>query len=47
MSASGNSINYNIRTSKSVERRMILSVVKELFKSVAYSERRYIGFGST
>ena len=47
MSASGNSINYDIRTSKSVERRMILSVVKELFKSVAYSERRYIGFGST
>lgn len=47
MSASGNIINYNIRTCKSVERRMILSSIKELFKSVPYNQRRYIGFGST
>jgi hypothetical protein len=47
MSASGNSINYNIRTSKSVERRMILVALSELFKQVSYSKRRYIGFGST
>jgi hypothetical protein len=47
MSASGNFINYNIRTCKSVERRMILSSVKELFKTVPYNQRRYIGFGST
>jgi len=47
MSASGNIINYNIRTCKSVERRMILSTVKELFENVSYTNRRYIGFGST
>lgn len=47
MSASGNSINYNIRTSKSVERRMVLVALSEIFKQVPYSKRRYIGFGST
>jgi hypothetical protein len=47
MSASGNIINYNIRTCKSVERRMILSTVSELLKTVPFNQRRYIGFGST
>lgn len=47
MSASGNLINYNIRTSKSVERRMVLVALSELFKHISYSKRRYIGFGST
>ncbi|PXY44726.1 O-methyltransferase [Flavobacterium hydrophilum] len=47
MSASGNSINYDLRTAKSVERRMISSVVKELFSKVNHNKRRYIGMGST
>jgi hypothetical protein len=47
MSASGNSINYDLRTAKSVERRMISTTVKELFKVVKYKSRRYIGMGST
>lgn len=47
MSASGNTINYDLRTAKSVERRMISTVTKELFKSVNYNKRRYVGMGST
>jgi hypothetical protein len=47
MSGSGNIINYNIRTSKSVERRMVLVTLAELFRNVSYDKRRYIGFGST
>ncbi len=47
MSGSGNIINYNIRTSKSVERRMVLVALSELFRKVPYNKRRYIGFGST
>lgn len=47
MSSSGNYINYNLRTAKSVERRMVLVTLSELFKYIPYSQRRYIGLGST
>jgi hypothetical protein len=47
MSASGNRINYNIRTAKSIERKMILNIVKEIFKYHDISRCRYIGMGST
>lgn len=47
MSGSGNRINYNVRTCKSIERKMILTVLTELFKDIPYEKRRYIGFGST
>ena len=47
MSDSGKYVNYNLRTSKSVERRMILITAKELFKDIDISKCRYIGMGST
>ncbi|SFU75492.1 hypothetical protein SAMN05216480_12016 [Pustulibacterium marinum] len=46
MSGSGSAINYDLRTGKSVERQMLASSVKELFKGVNYNRRRYIGMGS-
>ena len=46
MSASGNKINYNIRTAKSVERRMVMDVVKSLLMYDDIKKCRYIGFGS-
>jgi len=45
MRTSGERINYNLRTAKAVERRMIVSSVKEIMK-VSASTYRYIGFGS-
>ena len=46
MSGSGNKINYNVRAAKSVERRMLLDAVKELFKFHDSKACRYVGFGS-
>lgn len=41
------SINYNIRTAKSVERRMLLYSLQKLFKDSNRRKCRYIGFGAT
>ena len=46
MSGSGHIINYNIRVAKSVERRMIIDVAKDLFREFDPMASRYIGFGS-
>jgi putative O-methyltransferase len=45
MSSSGERINYSLRTAKAVERRMIVSSVKEIMKTNT-KKYRYIGFGS-
>jgi hypothetical protein len=47
MSGSGNRINYNLRASKSVERKMLVYTLKELFKYFSPQDCRYVGFGST
>lgn len=46
MSKSGNKINYNLRPSKSIERKMVVTVIKLLFKDFPSISLRYIGMGS-
>lgn len=45
--SSDRKINYSLRPSKSIERKMILDVLKELCTPKRSSEYRYVGFGSS
>jgi hypothetical protein len=48
MSASSDrKINYNLRPSKSIERKMILDVLKEVITPDVAGDYRYVGFGSS
>ena len=46
MPGSYNKFNYNVRASKSVERKMILEVLKDLCPPSVIKDYQYIGFGS-
>ena len=46
MPGSYNKFNYNVRASKSVERKMILEVLKDLCPPSVIRDYQYIGFGS-
>jgi hypothetical protein len=46
-SSSDRKINYNLRPSKSIERKMILEVLKEVCTPQVAKQYRYIGFGSS
>ncbi len=45
--SSDRKINYNLRPSKSIERKMILEVLKEVITPDISKDYRYIGFGSS
>lgn len=45
--SSDRKINYNLRPSKSIERKMILEVLKEVCVPIKAKEYRYVGFGSS
>ena len=46
MASSNDIINYNLRPSKSIERKMILDVLKEIVSPKKANEYQYIGMGS-
>jgi hypothetical protein len=47
MASSDLKINYSIRPSKAIERRMLLEVIKEICTPTNIDEYEYIGFGSS
>ena len=46
MASSNDKINYNLRPSKSIERKMILEVLKEICSPLKAADYQYIGMGS-